>query len=309
MKKKAPKTTWSQALSQDITQRLIECYHANAGVRYCEHCKIPERKIVINLLRDMMDILFPGYSGQHTMTAQGEYFAIGNLLNRIQEGLAEQIARALAFRNDMPLDECNAQAHGITAALLAKLPELRSLLLDDAQAALEGDPATCSLDEIILAYPGFNCICVNRIAHELYLANVPLIPRVMSEYAHTITGIDIHPGASIGRHFFIDHGTGVVIGETAVIGNNVKLYQGVTLGALSFPKDAKGNLIKGNKRHPNIEDNVTIYAESTILGNVTIGHDSVIGGNVWLTESVPPFSKVTIEPAKTSIEQKTKRKP
>ena len=309
MNKRHPKISWNQEISQEITRKLTDCYHANAGISYCDHTRIPERKIIINVLHDLTDILFPGYSGTHNITEQGEFFAIGNLLNSVQNALSTQIARALAYRNPSEncMENCIKQAEEITANLLAKLPEIRTILLDDAQAALEGDPATRSLDEIILAYPGFNCICVNRIAHELYRANVPLIPRVMSEYAHTVTGIDIHPGASIGRHFFIDHGTGVVIGETAVIGNNVKLYQGVTLGALSFPKDAKGNLIKGNKRHPNIEDNVTIYAESTILGNVTIGHDSIIGGNVWLTKSIPPYSKVTIEPAKASIEQKRKK--
>ena len=310
MNQRTQKATWNHELSQKITQKLTDCYHANGGISYCDHTRIPERRIVIDILHNLMDILFPGYSGNHNITEQGEFFAIGNLLNSVHEALSAQIARALAYKNhsNTCLKNGIEQAEKITADLLAKLPELRTILLDDAQAALEGDPATRSLDEIILAYPGFNCICVNRIAHELYLANVPLIPRVMSEYAHTVTGIDIHPGASIGRHFFIDHGTGVVIGETAIIGNNVKLYQGVTLGALSFPKDAKGNLIKGNKRHPNIEDNVTIYAESTILGNVTIGHDSIIGGNVWLTKSIPPFSKVTIEPAKASIEQKRKKK-
>ena len=297
---------WSQEISRKVTERLTESFASHIGISTSDTIRIPERGIIINLLQGLLDLLFPGYSGEHNFTTQGQFFAIGNLLHSVHDGLASQLARAFFYhcQQETCMKECEEQGDAIATRLLEKLPEIRNFLLDDAQAALEGDPATNSLDEIILAYPGFNCICVNRIAHELYLADVPLIPRVMSEYAHTITGIDIHPGASIGRHFFIDHGTGVVIGETAVIGDNVKLYQGVTLGALSFPKDAQGQIIKGTKRHPNIEDNVTIYAESTILGNVTIGHDSIIGGNVWLTKSVPPYSKVTIEPSKVSIQQK-----
>ena len=310
--KKTTKTAapvWSQSVSRQITEELTKSFSSNIGVSYSDTIRIPERAVIITLLQGMMDLLFPGYSGQHNITTQGQFFGIGNLLDMVHEGLSSQLARAFFYhcQQETCMKECEARGDAISTNLLKKLPEIRTLLLDDAQAALEGDPATTSLDEIILAYPGFSCICVNRIAHELYQAGVPLIPRVMSEYAHTVTGIDIHPGASIGRHFFIDHGTGVVIGETAIIGNNVKLYQGVTLGALSFPKDERGKLIKGTKRHPNIEDHVTIYAESTILGNVTIGHDSVIGGNVWLTESVPPFSKVTIEPSKVSIQQKKRK--
>jgi serine O-acetyltransferase len=178
--------------------------------------------------------------------------------------------------------------------LLASLPEVQRQLKTDLEAAYLGDPAARSTDEIQICYPAFTAIASYRLAHVLYLAKVPLLPRIMTEYAHRLTGIDIHPGASIGDFFFIDHGTGVVIGETTVIGKNVKLYQGVTLGALSFPKDEKtGMLMKGHKRHPNVEDNVVIYAGATILGgDTTIGHDSEIGGNVWLMESIPPFSRV-----------------
>lgn len=188
----------------------------------------------------------------------------------------------------------NADPHAVTAAFRARMPEVRHLLESDIEAAYEGDPAATCRMEVVMAYPGFYAVTVHRLAHELYMLKVPIIPRIMSEHAHSKTGIDIHPGATIGERFFIDHGTGVVIGETTVIGRNVKLYQGVTLGALSFPKDEKtGMLMKGHKRHPNVEDNVVIYAGATILGgDTTIGHDSEIGGNVWLMDSIPPFSRV-----------------
>ena len=185
-------------------------------------------------------------------------------------------------------------AQEVTKHLLTQLPKIREMLKGDVKAAFNGDPAAKSYEEIVISYPGITAIAVYRIAHELYREDVPLIPRIMTEYAHTKTGIDIHPGAKIGKNFFIDHGTGVVIGETSVIGNNVKIYQGATLGALSFRKDERGRIIKGGKRHPTIEDNVTIYAEATILGDVVIGKDSVVGGNVWIKQSVPSGVTVTI---------------
>ena len=189
-------------------------------------------------------------------------------------------------------------AHEIVTAFILRLPEIKRLVETDVMAAYEGDPAATSPMEVVMAYPGLYAVTVHRLAHELYLLKVPIIPRVMSELAHSKTGIDIHPGATIGERFFIDHGTGVVIGETTVIGRNVKLYQGVTLGALSFDKDpVTGALVKGVKRHPNVEDNVVVYAGATILGGTTtIGHDSEIGGNVWLKDSVPPNSRVYNKP-------------
>lgn len=193
-------------------------------------------------------------------------------------------------------------AHGIVAAFCARLGDVKRLVETDVQAAYEGDPAATSRMEVVMAYPGLYAVTVHRLAHELYRLGVPVIPRVMSELAHSKTGIDIHPGATIGERFFIDHGTGVVIGETCVIGRNVRLYQGVTLGGLSFDKDAHGVLVKGLKRHPNIEDNVVIYANATILGGTTtIGHDSEIGGNVWLKSSVPPYSRVYNRPPEPVI--------
>ena len=188
-------------------------------------------------------------------------------------------------------------AKEIVDEFLAALPEVRRLVDTDVQAAYDGDPAATSRMEVVMAYPGLYAVTIHRLAHVLYKLKVPIIPRVMSELAHSKTGIDIHPGATIGERFFIDHGTGVVIGETTVIGRNVRLYQGVTLGGLSFDKDANGALVKGLKRHPNIEDNVVIYANATILGgDTTIGHDSEIGGNVWIKESVPPYSRVYNKP-------------
>ena len=188
-------------------------------------------------------------------------------------------------------------AKEIVDEFVAALPEVRRLVDTDVQAAYDGDPAATSRMEVVMAYPGLYAVTIHRLAHVLYKLKVPIIPRVMSELAHSKTGIDIHPGATIGERFFIDHGTGVVIGETTIIGRNVRLYQGVTLGGLSFDKDSTGALVKGLKRHPNIEDNVVIYANATILGgDTTIGHDSEIGGNVWIKESVPPYSRVYNKP-------------
>jgi len=199
----------------------------------------------------------------------------------------------------------NADVKKIVDDFIATLPNVRRLVESDVQAAYEGDPAATSPMEVVMAYPGLYAVTIHRIAHELYRLGVPIIPRIMSEIAHSKTGIDLHPGATIGERFFIDHGTGVVVGETTVIGRNVKLYQGVTLGALSFDKDpVTGALVKGVKRHPNVEDNVVIYAGATILGgNTTIGHDSEIGGNVWLKDSVPPFSRVYNKPPAPVIKE------
>ncbi len=297
----------------DITRNLCKSYRTGKGISFNSHNGIPQREAVIDLLEMMLEVLFPGYSGRYAFSEDSQFFTVGSLLDDICRGLLEQIQRACSFRcnlTDCPGDceqSCYRIAEKATWNLLKKLPEIRELLLLDVQAALDGDPATVSLDEVIIAYPGFKAVCINRIANILYKDDIPLVPRIMSEYAHTQTGIDINPGAQIGKSFFIDHGTGVVIGETAVIGDGVKIYQGVTLGALSFPKDESGKLIKGHKRHPNIEDKVTIYAGTTILGNVTIGENSTIGGNVWLTQSVEANSIVTFSPSDLTIKIKKKR--
>ncbi|MBR1870552.1 MAG: serine acetyltransferase [Kiritimatiellae bacterium] len=222
----------------------------------------------------------------------------GNL-KRIAKDLEREIA-------EMMPDE---DAKAITGKFMEQIPEVAKRLKEDVQAAYEGDPAARCPAEIVMAYPGMYAITIHRIAHVLYTLKVPLIPRIMAELAHSRTGIDIHPGATIGRRFFIDHGTGVVIGETCIIGNDVKLYQGVTLGALSFPLDDNGLPVKGIKRHPNVEDRVVIYAGATILGgDTTIGHDSEVGGNVWLMESIPPCSRVYNKPPKPEIRRRAKCK-
>jgi len=302
----------NEQLLQNISHQLCESYRVGPGVSLEGRYGLPQRENVVALLLQVLELLFPGYSGRKIFTEAGRFFQTGELLHEVYAGFVEQITRAITCRPHTKkrdpdcFEKARCCAEKFTAELLNKLAGIRELLKLDIQAALDGDPATKSADEIILAYPGFKAICIYRIAHELYQAPVPLIPRIMSEYAHTQTGIDINPGAKIGTSFFIDHGTGVVVGETAVIGDGVKLYQGVTLGALSFPKDFCGKLIKNIKRHPNIEDDVTIYAGATILGNVTIGKNSVIGGNVWLTKDIVANSKVTFAPADNLIRKHKK---
>jgi serine O-acetyltransferase len=255
-----------------------------------------------NILRALLHLrsaLFPGVYEKHTVDETCANILIGNSLRNAAVELHSLVEQALVNccnkteKGGETCHKCEERANDITVELLDKLPMMRETLHTDVQAAYEGDPAAHSTEEILLCYPSIEALSTHRIAHELYKAGVPLIPRVMSEYAHRVTGIDIHPGATIGRSFFIDHGTGVVIGETCTIGDHVKLFMGVTLGAKSFQLDEHGNPVKGIKRHPDIEDNVIIYSNATILGGDTrIGHDSIIGGNVWLTHTVPPFSKV-----------------
>lgn len=300
-------TRWTAELAGDITRAICNTYEDETGISHIDGGNMPQRDEVIDVLERILEILFPGYTGRHQVSRASIEFAIGDLVNDVYQRLGEQVRRAFAYRCVQQCCDgcdCVAQAQEAVIALLRNLPAIREILKTDVHAALDGDPATHSIDEIIISYPGMKAIAVQRIAHELYLRRVPLVPRVMGEYAHTITGIDIHPGATIGRSFFVDHGTGVVIGETAAIGDHVKIYQGVTLGALSFPKDACGRLIKGAKRHPNIEDRVTIYAGATILGDITVGHDSVVGGNVWITESVKPYTKITIGKPDLSISRR-----
>ncbi len=251
---------------------------------------VPNRGKVIDVLRQLIALLFPGCHGAGPVADDA---VVRDNLRAAARALADQCARAFAYAGDEPGENCRKDGEEAAAALFDALPEVRDMLAEDIVAAYEGDPAAQSTMEVVISYPGLLAIAVHRLAHVLYRRKVPLIPRVMSEYAHSRTGIDIHPGATIGPGFFIDHGTGVVIGETCVIGRRVKLYQGVTLGARSFAKDADGKLVKGIKRHPDVEDNVVIYAGATILGgNTVIGHDSVIGASVWLIHSVPPYSKV-----------------
>lgn len=299
-----PIPRWTESTAGETLDQICATYEDEKGINHIDGMNMPQRDCVIEALELLLEVLFPGYGGRFNCRREGLKFVIGHYLEDIYSGLIEQAERAYSYQCRAVCCEtcdCPAMAEAAVVDLLASLPRIREILKTDVYAALDGDPATASTDEIVIAYPGLRAIAIHRVAHELYKSGVPLIPRVMSEHAHSLTGIDIHPGATVGERFFIDHGTGVVIGETAVIGKDVKIYQGVTLGALSFPKDEKGDLIKGAKRHPNIADGVTIYAGATILGDVTIGAGSVIGGNVWITESLPPHTKVTIHPPDLSI--------
>jgi serine O-acetyltransferase len=257
---------------------------------------LPSRDAVIGVVEDLRAVLFPGYFGTNDLHDESLHYFVGATLARALRSLEEQIRRGVAFTERHDLDDCAHcadTAWTVTRSFLGRIPELRRLVASDVEAAYEGDPALKSRDEAIFAYPGMFAITNQRIAHELYVLGVPLIPRIITEHAHTLTGIDIHPGATIGEKLFIDHGTGVVVGETARIGRNVRIYQGVTLGAKSFPLDDQGNPIKGIDRHPIVEDDVVIYAGATILGRNVIGKGSSIGGNVWLTTGVPPGSRIT----------------
>lgn len=283
----------------ELVDELLASYEKYGGMDHLEGRDLPSKKVVIEILEDIFCVLFPGYLGDSDLTKANIKYNLGVKINSIYTRLTEQIEKSLKYIcrkiDECPQDICQKRAHVVARELLEKLPEIRAKLSGDVQAAYRGDPAAVSTDEVILSYPFVLAVTTYRIAHELYRNGVPLIPRIMSEHMHSLTGIDIHPGAKIGNNFFIDHGTGVVIGETAEIGDNVKLYQGVTLGALSFPKDEKGNIIKGRKRHPTIGNNVVIYSGATLLGAETVvGDNSVIGGNVWVTGPVPPGTKITI---------------
>jgi serine O-acetyltransferase len=287
--------------NSSITSVVSRLVTANQGLAFhtqnANTCKaeLPSRISCLKIMQQLRSILFPGYFHLSEFSDEGIGFHVGAILDLIAISLREQVKRGFCFGcvDEGTERQCNERAGNITRAFLARLPDVMAMLGDDVHAAYEGDPAAKSPGETILCYPGVFAVTNHRIAHELYKLGVPVIPRIISEDAHSATGIDIHPGARIGKKFFIDHGTGVVIGETTIIGDRVRLYQGVTLGAKSFPLDDKGNPIKGIDRHPIIEDDVIIYAGATILGRITIGARSVIGGNVWLTEGVPPDSSIS----------------
>jgi serine O-acetyltransferase len=278
---------------KEVVQDILEAYDHQGGINYTGGANVPSQQHIVNISHRLRDILFPGYYDLGAVEEAALPYVTGERTAWVYKHLTEEIYRCLCFecqeRGDCDREaECTSRARQTTLDLLQALPDIRALLLLDIEAAVAGDPAANSADEVILAYPSIAAITVHRLAHFLYARQVPLLPRIMSEYMHHRTGIDIHPGARIGRSFFIDHGTGVVIGETTEIGDRVKLYQGVTLGALSVSRD-----MRGHKRHPTIEDDVTIYAGATILGGETvIGTGSTIGGNVWLVNSVPPNSRV-----------------
>ncbi len=281
-----------QEISQ-IVQKLLDSYEKVGGINHAGGANLPSQQHIIDIVQTLRMIIFPGYYDQGAIDEAALPYTTGERVVWLYKHLSEEITKCLCFecRECNRLDRlprCLDRARQIAMDLLCALTGIRAMLQMDVRAAVEGDPAANSADEVILAYPSIAAITVHRVAHFLYRRQVPLLPRIMSEYIHHRTGIDIHPGAQIGRSFFIDHGTGVVIGETTEIGDRVKIYQGVTLGALSVSRS-----MRGHKRHPTIEDDVTIYSGATILGGDTvIGRGSIIGGNVWLVSSVPPYSKV-----------------
>lgn len=296
----------------DLTDRIVESYTESGAITHLGHCPLPKRDVVVSAIEDLKEILFPGFGKREGLHIGNVTYHVGDLIDGLHDKLTNQIARALRHEGKLQTgrDSCGdttdyeARGQQFAIQFLELLPELRRILATDVQAAYDGDPACKSLAEVIFCYPGLEAITIHRLAHELYKMRVPFIPRMMSEWSHKQTGIDIHPGAEIGSHFFIDHGTGVVIGETCVIGERVKIYQGVTLGALSFPRDESGNLVRETKRHPTIEDRVVIYANATVLGGDTVvGHDSVIGSSVWVTSSVAPHTTVTMEKPNLRVRQ------
>jgi serine O-acetyltransferase len=291
----------------DITERIVRTYDEVGTINHLDHCPLPNYDEVISATEDLIEILYPGFRRREGLHHGNVGYYVGELIDRLHDRFTTQIGRALRHEAGATSDcddprDYEALGQAKTLQFLDQLPELRAVLATDVQAAYEGDPACRTLDEVIFCYPGLHAITVYRLAHLLHELNIPFIPRMMCEWAHMRTGIDIHPGARIGRYFFIDHGTGVVIGETCEIGERVKLYQGVTLGALSFATDADGNLVRGHKRHPTLEDRVVVYANATILGGATvIGHDSVVGSSVWLTSSVEPHTTVLLEKPRLKV--------
>jgi serine O-acetyltransferase len=283
---------------KQVVEELCAADNGSAGSRRRQRRirLLPSRNVVIETVEAIKSVLFPGYFGRSELKTESLRYHVGSTLDHVLHTLQDQVERGLCFVSDEGSDhytECHTRAVEITRRFIARLPGIQRLLATDVQATYEGDPAATSPDETIFCYPGIQAITNYRLAHELYRSGVPLIPRIITEQAHSVTGIDIHPGATIGESFFIDHGTGVVIGETCIVGNNVRIYQGVTLGARSFSLDENGRPQKGIDRHPIVEDDVVIYSGATILGRIVIGKGSVIGGNVWLTRSVPPFSRIT----------------
>jgi serine O-acetyltransferase len=289
-----PKTKLPQ-----IIGKIVNTYGTEDGINHIEGPNLPSRDLVHEIATNFLDVLFPGYYAKQELSKGDVTNYIWEKIAFIYHHLSRENFKSLksAYGNQEDEKKLTDRSIEITFSMLNRIPDMRDKLRGDVLSAFDGDPAAKNLDEIILSYPGIEAIAIYRVAHEIHLLKVPLIPRIMTEYAHSKTGIDIHPGATIGEHFFIDHGTGVVIGETTEIGNNVRIYQGVTLGALSVKKDTSGNIERGKKRHPTIKDNVIIYAGATILGGKTVvGENSIIGGSVWLTESVPPCTLLFNKP-------------
>ena len=303
MDKKIPAIADKEFLDT-LVDRISSTYEDEQGINHIEGFNLPNKKEILHILDELLEVIFPGFSDRKSYNLSTVRYNIGEQLANVYSHLTDQIERSMRYNSYLdkkPSQNIERKAEDAVRELLNSLPEIRESMKLDVQAAFDGDPAALSLDEIVMCYPGVKAITVQRIAHHLYQSNVPLIPRMMSEHIHSDTGIDIHPGAQLGKGVFIDHGTGVVVGETAIIGDGVKIYQGVTLGALSFPKDACGKIIKGAKRHPSIGSDVTIYSGATILGDIFIGDNSIIGGNVWLTESTPTGTRISIEQPKNLV--------
>lgn len=286
-----------------VVDAIVDSVIKHPQLQHLNRVYLPSRDAIVDAIERLRQLLFPGYFGKQGLTTSNVKFRLGELVIELSDLLYEQVRCCLRYRDQLPgtngdderCEKCDHEAAQIVEKFFERLPAVRALLADDVQAAFDGDPAAQSTDETIFCYPGLFAISVQRLAHEFYKQNVPLLPRIMTEYAHSLTGIDIHPGAQLGRRFFIDHGTGVVVGETTTIGNNVRVYQGVTLGALAVFGQAQ----RGHKRHPTIEDDVTIYAGATILGGDTVvGKGATIGGNVFVTSSVPPLNQVSAEAPK-----------
>lgn len=287
-----------------IVESIVESYDRHQIITKIDRESQPNKSIIVDAIDKLQKIIFPGFFEEKNLKREYIRFYVGELCEDVEYNLNKQIVKAFLCCKkckEVQLKELKSKTETITNEFMQKIPKIREYLETDVQAAYEGDPAAYSMDEIIYSYPGIYAIMVSRIAHELHLLNVPLIPRIMTEHAHSITGIDIHPGASIGKYFFIDHGTGIVIGETTVIGEHVKIYQGVTLGGLST---SGGQGLKGTKRHPNIEDYVTIYSGASILGGeTTIGEGTVIGGNAFVTKSVSANTKVIVKNPELKFKQ------
>lgn len=289
-----------------IVGAVLENYRAEPRASRINRHFLPSRTESVEIVRMLLSLFYPGYFGREDLTESNVEYHVGVTLHALRDKLLAQIDRCLCYDDEATgqgeFARCKKRAESLTDAFLSRIPALRSALVEDVQAAYDGDPAAQNLDEIVLAYPGLLAVTVYRIAHELHSLGVPMMPRMMTEWAHGATGADIHPAAIVGRRFFLDHATGAVIGATTTIGDDVKLYQGVTLGALSFPKDAEGNIIRGAKRHPTVEDRATLYANATVLGGQTVvGEGSVLGGSVFVTKSVPAGSRVALKPPELSV--------
>ncbi len=284
----------------DIVAGIAKNYSEREEIFFTDPNKhFPNKLAIVNIVKDLRRVMFPRYFGDETPTGINPEYFIGETLIRIEDSLRRELREALLFRGGLETEELDARVNQICATFFSRLPEIQRILLTDVQAAFDGDPAAQSKEEIIFSYPGFFAIFVYRIAHELYVQDVPLIPRIMSEYAHGRTGVDINSGATIGEYFFIDHATGVVIGETTTIGDHVKVYQGVTLGALST---RAGQALSGVKRHPTIEDDVTIYSNASVLGGETvIGEGSIIAGSAFVISSVPAGSRVSLKNQEVNV--------